>query len=231
MGAQGRLGNDFDHVHRSSESAGGGEGLCVAQPAGASASSTPPATSGRCAETASSARSVRIMARPVPAAAEPNVPITTPPATISLPGAGGEAGEVNPDDALACRAAMLDARDDLLADKAALLEIDAMNEVEIGVVREGFAIGEVDAPLRNAERDAMGLVALGGAGFARRGERVERADETPAETAVARIAEGRDRIIGPPSLDARPPCGADTEASGGVGDGDPGAQSVERRAA
>ena len=121
-----------------------------------------------------------------------------------------QAGEVNPDDALACRAAMLDARDDLLADKAALVEIDAMNEVEIGVVREGFAIGEVGAPLGNAERDAVGLVALGGAGFARRGERVERADEAPAETAVARIAEGRDRIIGPPSLAARPPCGADT---------------------
>ena len=104
---------------------------------------------------------------------------------------------MNPDDAFARGPAMLDARDDLLADKAALVEIDAVNEIEIGVVREGLAIGEVDAPLRNAERDAVGLVALGGAGFARRGERAGCADEAPAETAVARIAEGRDRISRP----------------------------------
>ena len=55
-------------------------------------------------------------------------------------------------------AAMLHARDHLLADIAAFGEIDAAELVHVGLVREGVAVAEIDAALRNAERDAVRLV-------------------------------------------------------------------------
>ena len=73
------------------------------------------------------------------------------------------------------------ARDDLLADIAAFLEIDAVQQVEIGVMGKGVAVGEIDAALGHAERDAKRLV------FARRapapiaGRLGARQDRAPAE--------------------------------------------------
>ncbi len=53
---------------------------------------------------------------------------------------------------------MLHARDDLLADIAALVEIDAGKTVHVGLVRERIAVHEIEPAARHAERDAMGLV-------------------------------------------------------------------------
>ena len=53
---------------------------------------------------------------------------------------------------------MLHARHHLLADIAALGEIDAAELIHVGLVRKRVAIDEVDAAARHAERDAMGLV-------------------------------------------------------------------------
>ena len=53
---------------------------------------------------------------------------------------------------------MLHARDDLLADIAALVEIDPVEKIEIGVVREGVRIGEIEAALGRADGDAQALV-------------------------------------------------------------------------
>src|SRR5579875_3984773 len=52
------------------------------------------------------------------------------------------------------------AGDDLLADIAALLEIDAIHHVQIDVMHEDVAIGEIDAALRHALSNAMRLIAL-----------------------------------------------------------------------
>ena len=56
---------------------------------------------------------------------------------------------------------MLDARDHLLPDEAALVEVDASELVHVGLVREGVAVHEIEAAARNAERDAVRLVSLG----------------------------------------------------------------------
>src|SRR3984885_14655544 len=61
-------------------------------------------------------------------------------------------------DAFAGGPAVLHARNDLLADIAALVEIDPMEEVEIGVVREGVAIGEIEPALRRSYGDTQALV-------------------------------------------------------------------------
>ena len=58
-------------------------------------------------------------------------------------------------------AAMLHARDDLLADIAALVEIDAGEAVHVGLVRKRIAVHEIEPAARHAERDAMGLVVGG----------------------------------------------------------------------
>ena len=55
---------------------------------------------------------------------------------------------------------MLDARHHLLAHIAALGEVDAMQLVHVGLVREGVAIAEVEPAARDAERDAMRFVRL-----------------------------------------------------------------------
>jgi len=62
------------------------------------------------------------------------------------------------DDAGACGAAVLHARHDLLADKAAFLEIDAMELVHVGLMRKRIPVGEIEAAGGHAERDPMRLV-------------------------------------------------------------------------
>ena len=58
------------------------------------------------------------------------------------------------------RAAVLHARDDLLADVAALVEIDAVQLVHQRLVREGVAPQKILAAFGHAERDAVGVVGL-----------------------------------------------------------------------
>ena len=53
---------------------------------------------------------------------------------------------------------MLHARNDFLADIAALVEIDPMEKIEIGVVREGVRIGEIQAALGRPDGDTETLV-------------------------------------------------------------------------
>ena len=56
---------------------------------------------------------------------------------------------------------MLDARDHLLPDIAALPEIDAAELVHVGFMRERVAIDEIHAAARHAERDAVRVIGLG----------------------------------------------------------------------
>ena len=56
---------------------------------------------------------------------------------------------------------MLHARNHFLADIAALGEIDAAELVHVGLVREGVAVAEIDAAVRDAERDAVRFVFAG----------------------------------------------------------------------
>ena len=75
-------------------------------------------------------------------------------------GVGREAFGRDRHDAVARGAAMLHARHHLLADIAALVEIDAGELVHVGLVREGVAVDEVEPAARHAERDAVRLVGL-----------------------------------------------------------------------
>ncbi len=116
----------------------------------ASVTPTPPAVKGRPAAFASSTRSSRSIASASRPDDEPSVPTASSPSRTGVPGGGGVGRDLDARDALARRPAVLHARDDLLPDVAALVEIDAVQEVEVGVVRKGVAIGEIDAALRNA---------------------------------------------------------------------------------
>ena len=51
---------------------------------------------------------------------------------------------------------------DLLADEAALVEVDAVKLIHVGFVREGVAIDEVGTAARHAKRDPVRLVVVGG---------------------------------------------------------------------
>jgi hypothetical protein len=53
---------------------------------------------------------------------------------------------------------MLHARDDFLADIAAFAEIDAVQLVEQGFVREGFAEAIIQAAFRDAKSYAIGVI-------------------------------------------------------------------------
>src|SRR4029453_1602476 len=55
-------------------------------------------------------------------------------------------------------AAVLDARDHLLSDEAALVEIDAAELVHVGLMWKCIAVDEIEAAARDAKRDAMPLV-------------------------------------------------------------------------
>ena len=93
-------------------------------------------------------------------AAEPVVPTCLSPAITGDAGVGREAVGRDRHDAGARGAAMLHARHHLLADVAALVEIDAGELVHVGLVREGVAVDEVEPAARHAERDAMRLVGV-----------------------------------------------------------------------
>ena len=101
------------------------------------------------------------MARPWPFAAEPSVPTLLSPAVTGVPAAGAEAVEAHRHHARARAAAVRHARDDLLADEAALVEIDAVKLIHVGLVREGIAVDEVEPAARHAERDAVRFVVRG----------------------------------------------------------------------
>ena len=72
---------------------------------------------------------------------------------------------------------MLHPRHHFLADKAALLEVDAAELIHVGLVRKGVAIGEIDTAMGHAERDPVRVVSGGigelgaklGRGLRRRG--------------------------------------------------------------
>ena len=108
------------------------------------------------------------MRKPAAGAAEPSVPTALSPAVTGIAGFRREAVEGDRHDAVARGAAMLDARDHLLADVAALVEIDAAELVHVGLVRKGVAIDEIEAAARHAERDAMRLVVGGSTSVAPR---------------------------------------------------------------
>ncbi len=116
----------------------------------------PPAMAAAPRAAASAARSVRTMARP---------------ASVRRRAHGADRDLAHQDlgadrrrltlehhrsDPLACCAAVLDPGDDLLADVAALGEVEPVQPVEVGFVRKSLAIGKVDAALGDAGRDAVG---------------------------------------------------------------------------
>ena len=130
----------------------------VAQPGSDRVSVASPARIGAPASIAAFARSRRTSASASSPADEPSVPSDLPPAVDHRAGSGQGAAGAGDDEAAAGGAAMLHARHHLLADVAALAEIDAGELVHVGVVGEGVAEGEVDAAFGDAERDAVGVV-------------------------------------------------------------------------
>ncbi len=124
-------------------------------------------------------------------------------------------------DALAGAAAMLHAAHHLLADEAALVEGDAVEKIEVGLVREGIAEGIVLAALRHAECDAVGVVGLG-PGIGRRNRCLR--ENAPAKLGKTRVREIDDAVGGAGS---RPPLREHAVGAAGVGDLDLGAQAVQ----
>src|SRR5262245_50991404 len=59
------------------------------------------------------------------------------------------------------RTPMLDARNHLLADKAAFAEIDPAELIHVGLVGESFAVDEIKSAARDRMRDPMRLVGDG----------------------------------------------------------------------
>ena len=98
---------------------------------------------------------------------------------------GGWASQRGGEDAAARRAPVVDARDHFLTDIAALLEIDAADEVHVGFVGKGLAIGEVLATFGNPASDALRLISQAGVGVAR--QRGALHDAADAEAGVARV--------------------------------------------
>ena len=74
---------------------------------------------------------------------------------------GKSARGADPHHALPHHGLVLHARHHLLADEAALVEVDAVEQVEIGLVRKGVAERIVVAGLGHAEGDAVGVVVGG----------------------------------------------------------------------
>ena len=83
-----------------------------------------------------------------------------PPATISVPGGRQGPLPLHADDALPRGTAMLHARHHLLADEAALLEVDAVQLIEHRLMREGVAESVVAAALGHAKRDAARVILI-----------------------------------------------------------------------
>ncbi len=90
---------------------------------------------------------------------------------------------------------MLHPRHHLLADVAALVEVDSMEPIHIGFVRKRVAIDKVEPAARNAQSDAVGII--GGAiheiGADQIGDfllKFRRHKGSPAQRRVAWIGEG-----------------------------------------
>ena len=71
------------------------------------------------------------------------------------------AGKLQPRHALSRGIAVVHARYDFLADIAAFVEIDAMQQIHIGIMDECVAIGKIDAALGDSECDSVILVSCG----------------------------------------------------------------------
>src|ERR1019366_6672047 len=98
--------------------------------------------------------------------------------------------EMDLHDTLARRFAEMHAGDNFLADIAALLEIDAVHEVEVCIMHKSFAIDKIDAALGYALGDAMRL--RGGLGSIlepRQG--CVRRDDSKAHARRPRVAIGK----------------------------------------
>src|SRR5580658_1855497 len=68
--------------------------------------------------------------------------------------------EMHFDDSLARRFAKMHTRHDLLARIATLVEIDAMQPIEIGIMHESVAVRKIDTALGHAERRAMRFIGV-----------------------------------------------------------------------
>ena len=129
-------------------------------------------------------------------------------------------------------AAMLHARHHLLADIAALVEIDARKAVHVGLVREGVAICEVDPAPRHAAGDPMGLIVgrIDQFGVDEPGQLLlefRRRQDAEAELVVARIGEGNGQLRFGLRRKRAVPCGEDAEAIGQIFDHNLGPELVE----
>ena len=128
------------------------------------------------------------------------VPTVLSPAITSAPTGGAASSKLTGNDAIARGAAMLDPRNHFLPDEAAFPEIDAVQLVEIGVMREGVAVEKIHAALRHAERDAMRVVVVGvGACRAKVGGcvfRCVRRNQNPRAQARAAAGSAKDDALG-----------------------------------
>ena len=161
-------------------------------------------------------------------AVEPMVPTALSPARTVVPGSGAKAFEHDPDRPGPRGAAMLHPRHHFLTDVTALVEIDAVQAVHVGLVRKRVAIDEVETAARHAAGDAMRFI----------GRRIGelRADQVgdllrklsgnqnpPAERGVAGIGEGKVGLHGGLAIPGR----EHAEAVGEILDRDLGAQFVD----
>jgi hypothetical protein len=122
------------------------------------------------------------------------------------------------------RAAVLHARDDLLADVAALVEVDSVQLIHEGFVRKGVAEAKILRPFRHAKSDAMSVV---DGRVDVRPQFAEGHDGAPSEFGKAWIVGSKRKLVRPAA-----PAPADDNGPrvGEVGDGGLGAQLVKAEA-
>ena len=149
-------------------------------------------------------------------------------------GENGDAGfrreifQRDPHGAGARGAAMLHPRHHFLADIAALVEIDAVQAVHVGLVRKRIAVHEVEPAARHAVHDAMRLIGgfvdqIGADQIGHLLLQFFGNENAPAERLVARIGERKVGLHGGLAVPHR----QHAEAVGEVFDRDLGAQLVE----
>ncbi len=125
---------------------------------------------------------------------------------------------------------MLHPRHHFLSDVTALVEIDAVQAIHVGLMRKRVAIHEIEAAARGARTDAMGLIvgAVDEFGADQIGNLLLEFfgnEDTPAERVVARIGECKIR----PHRGFAAPDRQHAEAVGEILDRDLGAQLVEAK--
>ena len=145
-----------------------------------------------------------------------------------MPVSGEKSSSDDPHDARARGAAMLHPRHHFLSDIAALVEIDAVQAVHIGLVRKRVAVHEIEPAARHACGDAMRLigVTVDEVGADQVGHLLLQFfgnENAPAERIVARVGEGEIGLHGGLAVPYR----QYAEAVGEVFDRDLGAQLVE----